>query len=250
MSQITAEIINKLSGPMARGAISIKPGSVKKDGTAAMVLTYVDSRAVQIRLDELFPGEWSFDWETAPQFGELLAVEGILTICGVKRCDVGQAVGNGKEEEPYKCAVSDALKRCAVQFGVGRYLYDLPVVWWPGKRGDNGKGFYFDRSWDAVDHMESVIAAVAEGRAIPKCPAKVNDECDPQEQPSQAPKQAPSTAVGCADCGVVIEGTTTKSGKSYTAQQIIAYAMKDFGRPLCSACQWKLKEAKKASAAA
>src|SRR5207244_2735797 len=35
------------------------------------------------------------------------------------------------EDEILKSAVSDALKRCAVHFGIGRYLYYLPRVWAP-----------------------------------------------------------------------------------------------------------------------
>jgi len=73
---------------------------------------------------------------------------------------------------------------------------------------------------------------------------------DPDHQASeQTTATAHVKSVGCADCGVVIEGKTTQGGKSYTAQQIVAYAVKDFGRPLCSACQWKLKESKKSAAA-
>jgi hypothetical protein len=43
-----------------------------------------------------------------------------------------------RDEEPMKAAVSDALKRCAVLFGIGRHLYDdnkVPVARRPVRNG-------------------------------------------------------------------------------------------------------------------
>lgn len=54
-------------------------------------------------------------------------VKGRLTVLGVTREDIGEA-GEGNLGT-LKAASSDALKRCAVQFGIGRYLYDLPKQW-------------------------------------------------------------------------------------------------------------------------
>ena len=45
----------------------------------------------------------------------------------MSREDVGLAQEGGVDN--LKAAASDALKRCAVQFGIGRYLYDLPQPW-------------------------------------------------------------------------------------------------------------------------
>src|SRR5205823_8806255 len=55
-------------------------------------------------------------------------VKGRLTVLGVTKCDAGEAAA---EDEPLKAAVSDALKRCAVHFGIARYLYYLPQIWVP-----------------------------------------------------------------------------------------------------------------------
>lgn len=200
MIEFAKELIKELLKPLSKGAISIKPGGVNKDGNSALVLPYADSRAIQNRLDEACPGNWSFDWEAAPAFGNSLAVKGMLTVCGVTRCDVGQAeMPTRPDEEPYKAAVSDALKRCAVQFGVGRYLYDLPLVWWPGKRGQNGKNFYFTNPQTALDYIESVIAAVVAGKAIPKSPVASGSSSDRSSQPTQSrPQPQPQQRQGSA----------------------------------------------------
>lgn len=77
------------------------------------------------RLDAVCPNDWTFDVDLVP--GASLVVKGQLTVAGLTRCDLGEA-GDGEAASP-KGAASDALKRCAVHFGIGRYLYELPKTW-------------------------------------------------------------------------------------------------------------------------
>lgn len=93
----------------------------------ARALAYIDARSVMRRLDAVVgPANWSFDFDVLSPDGKM--VRGKLTVLGVTKCDAGEG---GSEDEVLKSAVSDALKRCAVHFGVGRYLYYLPSVWAP-----------------------------------------------------------------------------------------------------------------------
>lgn len=104
-------------------------GKANAEGKA-QVVTYIDARCVQDRLDEVVCGAWSFTWEPVTLAGsELHVVKGRLTIHGVTREDVGTA----SNFEASKGAVSDALKRAAVSFGIGRYLYAIPSEWVPVK---------------------------------------------------------------------------------------------------------------------
>jgi hypothetical protein len=81
----------------------------------------VDARVVAQRLDDvLTPAGWQFTWTHLP--GENV-VHGRLDIDGTVREDAGYP-NSDNDDEPMKAAVSDALKRCAVLFGVGRHLYD------------------------------------------------------------------------------------------------------------------------------
>lgn len=92
----------------------------QRPGRGNLTFSYVDARAVMQRLDDvLTPGGWDFTSSVIPGTD---VVHGVLTIGGVVREDYGYP-NSDHDEEPIKAASSDALKRCAVMFGVGRHLY-------------------------------------------------------------------------------------------------------------------------------
>jgi len=123
--KLTAEILDGLAAFFEPKTISWKPQSVTKDKTRALAVAYIDARDVMRRLDLVAAGDWEFRWE--PDGNN---VHGMLTVCGVTREDVGEWSESAQDQgKTRKAAVSDALKRCAVQFGVGRYLYYLPARW-------------------------------------------------------------------------------------------------------------------------
>lgn len=102
----------------------------KKNGEPwVKIFTYVDNRAIMDRLDEVFsPSGWQSKLNVAP--------DGIVCelTCGF-RTDFGtewitKSDGSGKSDiEPFKGGISGSQKRAAVQFGIGRYLYDLEESW-------------------------------------------------------------------------------------------------------------------------
>lgn len=105
----------KLAAPFPASEIK------ERQGPGGRMLSYVDARVVAQRLDDvLTPEGWTFTWSHIP--GEAI-VHGRLEIGGVIREDAGYP-NSDRDEEPMKAAVSDALKRCAVLFGIGRHLYD------------------------------------------------------------------------------------------------------------------------------
>lgn len=92
---------------------------------------YIEARAVMSRLDEVVgPGNWSFDYDVVHKDERGAVIGGALTVYGVRKCDVGEhwKASDKDRVEVFKSAVSDALKRCAVHFGVGRYLYHLETA--------------------------------------------------------------------------------------------------------------------------
>lgn len=121
-----SDVQKQLTAPFAGHLVQWRPATFNKERTRALLLAYVDARAVQDRLDSICPAGWNFDFEVIPGT-PTPTVKGVLTVLGVTRCDIGEA-GEG-ERGTLKAATSDALKRCAVQFGIGRYLYDLPRQW-------------------------------------------------------------------------------------------------------------------------
>ncbi len=129
--ELDKDVAAALAAPFADGEVSFKPQAVS--GNRALAVAFIDARTVMRRLDSAAgPGSWEFDWEPIASPDNRVAVKGRLTVLGLTRCDAGEA---SREEEPLKSAVSDALKRCAVHFGVGRSLYDTPPQWYGWDQG-------------------------------------------------------------------------------------------------------------------
>jgi hypothetical protein len=124
--ELTREVLQALGQPFPDDEVDFLPRGGGNSGKA-LALPYADARSVMNRLDSVVgPGNWSFDYDLLCPNGKM--VKGRLTVCGVTKCDAGEA---GPEDEPLKSAVSDALKRSAVHFNIGRYLYYLPQTWAP-----------------------------------------------------------------------------------------------------------------------
>lgn len=150
----------------------------------AMVVAFIDARNVGSRLNKVVGSEWE------SKFSPMQAGSGLvchLTVLGKTRCDVGWTRDWGTDMG-VKTAYSDALKRAAVQFGVGEFLYSLPRMWvdakdlksWQGKGGtqwamtpatearlrnqyqqwcardDVAKEFGKPLGWDSLDHQGDV----------------------------------------------------------------------------------------------
>ncbi len=127
--KLDGDVLSKLAEPFRADQVRWKP-QVVSDSGRALAVAYVDPRVVSERLDQVVGGEWSFHWEPLGVQGDRLVVKSSLTVMGVTREDVGEYVLSDREQaDPWKSAVSDALKRAAVHFGVGRYLYWLEAIW-------------------------------------------------------------------------------------------------------------------------
>ena len=97
------------------------------EGTRGLLVAYIDARQVFSRLDELFgPDGWQTSYRVLDAASG--AIECTLTVGGISKSDVGYPNRSGGEE-PLKAAYSDATKRAAVQWGIGRWLYELPSRW-------------------------------------------------------------------------------------------------------------------------
>jgi Rad52/22 family double-strand break repair protein len=121
-------IARALAAPFSETEVKFKPQAVK--GNRALALAYVDVRAIMDRLDSVLGFEnWQDDYQLLPDNSVLCRLRLRIGKKWVTKMDVG-----GPSEQPdggdrLKAAVSDALKRAAVKFGIGRYLYRLPQQW-------------------------------------------------------------------------------------------------------------------------
>jgi hypothetical protein len=100
---------------------------------------YVKEDAICERIEMIDPA-WELQWQ-ATDFRDGRAIVTVaLTVAGVTRCGVGMAdvvtktrtdkdtgeVNEYEVTEPEKAAATDAFKRAARLFGIGRYLLNLP----------------------------------------------------------------------------------------------------------------------------
>lgn len=119
------EILQELRKPFHPSQITWKPGSVTEDGTKALALAYADLRAYQNRLDEVCGMDWSVSYTP---WGERIVCH--LTIQGITRSSTGEPDMQAERSEiAGTAAEAQAFKRACSMFGLGRYLYNLPMVW-------------------------------------------------------------------------------------------------------------------------
>lgn len=132
--------LTALGAEFPRDAVHWRPQGkpLSKDGRnpVCMALAYIDARDVMDRLDEVCgPDRWQTEFtETAK--GRVICRIGILTENGW----VWKGDGAGDTDvEGEKGGISDALKRAAVSWGIGRYLYRLKSPWVECEVGNNGQ---------------------------------------------------------------------------------------------------------------
>jgi len=114
------DLLNQLSKPFPANQIHWRVGSTTKDNKRGMALAYLDARDVMDRLDAVVGNNWSDSYQEVA--GRVVCS---ITINGVTRSD-----GAGDTQvEAEKGGLSDAFKRAAVKFGIGRYLYRLDSEW-------------------------------------------------------------------------------------------------------------------------
>lgn len=126
-----------LKAPFAPNKISWRVGSTTKDKTKGMALAYIDARDVQDRLDEVCGIDgWQcryipmHDKKTVCEIGVLVSIAPAIEHGAAYKEWIWKSDGAGDSDiEAEKGALSDAFKRAAVRWGVGRYLYDLDSPW-------------------------------------------------------------------------------------------------------------------------
>lgn len=122
------EIIRRLTAEFDPSEVKWKPAMVKGDRCLAM--PYVDARLVMDRLDSVVG---VMGWKDAYRILKDGCVVCKLSIQigdkWISKSDVGSPSEQGDFGDRRKAAFSDALKRAAVKFGIGRYLYSMPSQW-------------------------------------------------------------------------------------------------------------------------
>jgi len=123
-----ASITRALSAPFTANQVKFKPQVVK--GNRALALAYVDVRAIMDRLDDVLGVDnWQDHYQLLPDYSVMCRLRLRIGDRWITKCDVGSPSEQPDGGDRLKAAFSDALKRTAVKFGIGRYLYRLPQQW-------------------------------------------------------------------------------------------------------------------------
>lgn len=120
-----AEAAPYLLKPFPQGVVELKPTATTQDKSRALATPYVDMRVYFARLDKICGPE---HWESAIELSDRGAVCR-LTLFGVTKCATGDYPTDRGDENPATSAEAHAFKRACAAFGLGRYLYSLPMVW-------------------------------------------------------------------------------------------------------------------------
>ena len=116
-----SDLLKKLREPFRKEELEFRVGATNNDKSMGLALAYVQARAIQNRLDELFGVDgWTVSYK------EISA--GFICSLSIKINDrwVTKEDGAGMTEyESVKGGISNAFKRVASSgFGIGRYLYN------------------------------------------------------------------------------------------------------------------------------
>jgi hypothetical protein len=142
MSLSLASLQDELRRPFPPEKIKLLPKLPRKNKQGqwtCLALLYADKRTYEDRLNTLAFGEWSTPFTPSLVAGNKLILPVTVVICGVAHTDYGEAFlsslsRQGEKHEEENSATegySQGFRRACAQFGLGRYLYDLPKLWLP-----------------------------------------------------------------------------------------------------------------------
>jgi len=202
-----------LKRPFQARAVKWKAQATSKDKTQALAVAFIDARNVMERLDRTVgPGEWSDAYEIIAASPDEFVVECRLTVLGVTKADVGDSSASGGGSNLAKSAYSDALKRAAVKFGIGRYLYALPRRWvaYDAQRKrlveDPQLPTWAIPGGDDLGEDAPFEEGTEEGKV--EIPLKPREESKPREEPKPVPNATANPGEYVLDFGKKYRGKT------------------------------------------
>jgi hypothetical protein len=206
-------LLKQLKNPIDPRFVKWRVGATNKDKTKGIALAYIDSREVMKRLDDVMGVDGWQDRYIPVDNGFICEID--LWIDG-RWVTKSNAAGNTKVE-PIKGGASDAFKRAAANWGVGRFLYYLPNIWVPIKQ--QGKSYVLAEipeppEWAKPQSNIERWEDVAELEASKDSGADVDDT----DQDMDAWEQRIFSAKTSKELSQIMEEMSAEEKKKYVAQ--------------------------------
>lgn len=185
------ELRQALAAPFSNGDIEWRVSATTQDKTKGLAVPYVTNRAIQNRLDSTV-GIDGWQNEFRPW------KDGKAQLCGIsiyfqqqKQWLTKWDGADDSDFESVKGGLSDSMKRAAVEWGVGRYLYGMTQIW--VKIVQRGKGFFIvDEEQPRLDQTHEDWVRKIQSRQASQPQSGKGQQPDPhqgQPQPGAAPQQ-------------------------------------------------------------
>ena len=187
MSMTSDEIRTKLAEPFHSSEIEWRVSTVFQGDKQGIAVPYVTNRAIQQRLDEVVGiNLW---------YNEFRPWKNDAQLCGIAIYFAEQDIwivkwdgSDNSKVEPVKGGISDAMKRAAVQWGVGRYLYQMDTVFVDlddKKRIKKESYATLNQAHDVLVKKVQSGQSAESGRPVPSGPA----DRQPMQQAQQKPQE-------------------------------------------------------------
>lgn len=127
------DILKQLAAHFPPERISWRVGPTNQEKTKGIALAYIDARDVMERLDSVCGPWWSNDYIAMPngtcccRIGIMLEGQWVYRANGAM--NLSDSDKADAKEMAEKGSYSDAFKRAAVLWGIGRYLYNIDSPW-------------------------------------------------------------------------------------------------------------------------
>lgn len=135
--------------------------SFSKNKAQAQCVAYIDARDVMNLLDEVVGSEnWQSDFKDIG--GQTFAGIGIKAEGELSDWVWKWDTGSESAIEKEKGQASDSLKRAAVQWGIGRFLYDMPIKYVEANEVKTTSNFPYvvdlngKRVWDLTEYINKI----------------------------------------------------------------------------------------------
>ena len=224
------EMQQALAKPFAPEDLEWRLQNTTEEKMRGLAVPYVTNRAIQNRLDEVCgPENWYNDFKPWHSNGKKEA-----QLCGIAIYFEGRGFitkWDGAEDsdiEAVKGGLSDSMKRAAVQWGIGRVLYDLNTVWVEiEKRGrsfvikDSERAKLDNAYLSALKHLGLTPAAACGIQSL-LTPKTLPGQTAPEENAPAAnpqPKQGNSACTGFAKSRPAYDTERFTADSARTAKQ-------------------------------